>query len=103
MGRRFPKLFTALLAALAGAFHVFFAVIPLFTAAPKNWGPAVTLLILDYPLFLFFEATKLCDPRLNTGESVMLYSILGTVMYAGVGALLGYGIDRLRNRKQVLT
>jgi hypothetical protein len=103
MGRRFPRLFTGLLAALGAAFHVVFAVIPLVTAAPRDWGPAVALLYLDFPLLLFFRATGLCDPLLNTPESVWLYSILGTAMYAGVGALIGYAIDRLRNRTQTGT
>ena len=103
MGRRFPRLFTALLGTLAAAFHVVFAVIPLFTAGPKDWGPAVRLLYLDYPLLELFRATMLCDPLLNTSASVWLYGILGTGMYGGFGALVGYGIDRIRNRKQAGT
>jgi hypothetical protein len=93
------RLFTALLATYGVAFHLIFAVAPLLTASPRDWGPAVALLYLDFPLFLSFRATKFCDPLLNTSESVWLYSILGTAMYGGFGALIGYGIDRLRNRK----
>jgi hypothetical protein len=103
MGSGFPRLFTGLLVTLGAAFHMVFAVIPLLTASPKNWVPAVAMLHLDYPLFLFFQATMFCDPLLNTSESVWLYSILGTAMYGGFGALVGYGIDKLRNRKQVGT
>lgn len=103
MASRFPRLFTGLLAVLAAAFHIIFAVIPLFTADPRDWGPAVQLLFLDYPLTLFFKATKFCDPALNTPASVWLFSALGTVMYVGVGALVGYAIDTVRNRKQLLT
>ena len=103
MRRPLPRLFTAVLAALGTTFHLLFAVLPLITAAPRDWGPVVVLLFLDFPLVLFFKATGLCDPMLNTPESVWLYSILGTAMYAGVGALVGYGIDRLRNRMQART
>jgi hypothetical protein len=103
MGRRFRKLFTALLATIAAAFHVIFAVIPLVTADPRNWGPAVVLLYLDYPLFLFFKVTRLCDPLMNDPKSVWLYCILGTAMYAAAGALVGYGIDRIRTRRRLCT
>ncbi len=103
MGRRFPRLFTALFATLAAAFHVIFAVIPLLTAGPRDWGPGVGLLYLDYPLFLFFYLTRLCDPWLNDPESVWLYCILGTAMYAAAGALVGYGIDRLRSTRRLCT
>ena len=98
MAGRFPRLFTGLLAVLAAAFHVIFAVISLFTAGPRDWGPAVVLLYLDYPLTLFFKATKFCDPLLNTSAGIWLFSLLGTVMYAGVGALVGYGIDSISER-----
>jgi hypothetical protein len=91
------------LATLAAALHVVFAVVPLFTAGPKDWGPAVVLLYLDYPLFLFFRATSFCDPWLNDSKSVWLYCILGTGMYAAAGALIGYGIDRLRSRRLLCT
>jgi hypothetical protein len=73
------------------------------TASPRDWSPAVGMLYLDYLLLLFFRATKLCDPLLNTSGSVWLYCILGTALYAGFGAVLGYGIDRVRNRKRVST
>lgn len=103
MGRRFSGLFTGLFALLGAAFHLVFAVVPLVTAPPRDWVSAVALVYLDYPLFLFFRATAFCDPWLNDGRSVWLYCILGTVMYAAAGALVGCGIDTLRCRRRVST
>lgn len=98
---RFLKLFTGLFAILAAASYVIFLVIPLLTAGPKDWGPAVVLLYWDYPLLLLFRETRLCDPWLNDAKSVWLYCILGTAMYTSVGALVGYGIDRFRSRRRL--
>jgi hypothetical protein len=103
MSRPFPRLFTALFAALGAAFHLIFAVFPLVTGPPNNLGAAFVVLYLDYPLLLFFRATELCDPLLNTSGSIWLYSILGTAMYAAAGVLVGYGIDRLRSRRRLCT
>ena len=99
----FWKTFTCWLATGGAVFHFLFAMVPFITASPENWGPAVALCHLDYPVFLLFQVTGLYDNRFNDVWGGWLYGFFGTAMYAALGALAGYAIDRLRRRKQLGT
>src|SRR5262245_23940506 len=102
MARRFSRAFTWLLAAFAALFHVLFGIVPVLTASAHDWGPAVQLGFLDYPIVLLIHlvgAGRLLEPA----SGVWVLGIPGTAMYAGAGALVGYGIDRLRSRRRLCT
>ena len=89
--RRILKRFTWYFAALGAAFHLFLGVVPVLMAGPKDWGPAVQLFFLDLPLVAL----------LNHPQNAWPYCILGTLMYAAAGSMVGYGIDRLQNRRRL--
>jgi hypothetical protein len=91
-----------LLATCAALFHVLFGIVPVLTASPRDWGPAVQLGFLDFPVVLLVKLAGL-ERLLEDASAVWVLGIPGTVMYAGAGALVGYGIDRLRSRRPAYT
>jgi hypothetical protein len=93
-------MFTWLLAAFAALFHVLVGTVPVVTASPHDWGPAVQLSFLDFPIVLLIQFAGL-NRLFEDASGVWLLGILGTAMYAGAGALVGYGIDRLRSRRRL--
>jgi hypothetical protein len=102
MSHAFSRKLIWLLAAIAGTFHLVFAIGP-FIASPNDWVPAVALCFWDYPIARFLQVTGLYDNRFNNPVGGWLYGILGTAMYAGFGALIGYVIDKLRRKRQAST
>jgi hypothetical protein len=103
MGGPVSRKFTWLLAAFAALFHVLVGVVPFVTASPHDWGPALQLVLLDYPICLLLQVVGLGRLIEGAGFVWVFISIAGTAMYAGAGALVGYGIDRFRSKRRSCT
>ncbi len=96
------KLTATLIAACAlAAFHVLFVVVP--TAFPSHSnnscgaGQAVIVVVLlDFPLVALAEALprSLHDTLIRSDQ---FFWFGGTLMYAGVGAFIGWVIDTIRH------
>jgi hypothetical protein len=75
------------------------AVIAPFLAA-GGIGEAVgwRLIILDMPVSMLLDATGLTS-HLTTGTDTLIYAVLGSIVYAFPGVVIGYFIDRRRARR----
>jgi hypothetical protein len=93
------KPFTWTLAALFGLFHLAVVMGPYIAAGGVGEAVGWRLLIFDYPITFLLQVTGVMA-HLNDAVGDVIYGVFGTIMYALVGALLGYGIDRLRARRR---
>lgn len=83
------------LALLLGAIHFLIVGIPFILAGGGGEG-LLYILLVDFPLFWLasFLASKLLDN--SVAFNFWLFPIIGTVMYAAIGYVLGYGIVFLK-------
>ncbi|RPJ39308.1 MAG: hypothetical protein EHM35_02675 [Planctomycetaceae bacterium] len=89
--------FTILGGTAAAAFHWIYVLIPYFAAG--RWGAAGRrLAMFDFPIFSWLEIRPgyFIDPGL--AGDIILFGLVGSLMYAAVGALPGLAIDKLRQR-----
>ena len=89
---------TLAFASLLALFHFVFVALPVITSNASGEGQGMTTLFLDYPLWMLVDHLPDRGQSLqNTKTSyILLVCIGGTLMYAGVGALLGLFIDSIR-------
>ena len=92
---------TKIAAGVLAAFHVLFAVLP--TALPSHscggGQAAILTIVLDLPLVALTEVLPHSSPFFYDTliKSVQFFWVAGTLMYAGVGALIGWFIDAVRH------
>ena len=57
------------------------------------------VMMIDIPIYAFSD---IFFPNLaqTTSNFIILYGVFGTLMYAGIGFLIGWGIEEIRNRKR---
>jgi len=88
------KLSAPLIGALLFAgIHVLLVVIPVVASGGSGEGQAMSVAYFDFPLVFFLEKSARGDRMLyEIGQSrqyVWFFSIVGTLMYAAVGFVLG--------------
>lgn len=85
------------MAFLFGLVHLVLVTI-LFVTNPGNGeGLAFALLLIDLPLMILIDVFPGAIQRLlNHSVSFLYFAILGSLMYAAVGALLGMLMNALR-------
>ena len=86
------------LAALLAAFHVVMVSLPVLTSRGSGEGQAFMVMIFDFPLVWFVKATL--GPGVLYGNSqelyIFIFSVVGALMYAAVGASIGFVVDQIR-------
>lgn len=80
------------------SFHILTVVLTLINTGGSGEGQAMLVIIIDYPLVLLLGAVPGGSHILygSTTAYIFFFSIVGTLMYALVGFLLGLGIDKLK-------
>ncbi len=91
------KQLTWILAGIFGAFHLAFVMGPYIVAGGTGEAVGWRMIVLDYPLSWVLQVTGLFE-HMESKAGGLVYGVFGTAMYAAAGALIGYGIDKLRAR-----
>ena len=84
-------------ALLFGLFHLIFVVAPLVASGGHGEGQAFLVALADFPLVMLLDRIPGGGYILykSTFAYVSFFSVIGTLMYACIGAALGRLLDRL--------
>ncbi len=86
-------LFTIILASIFGLFHLIAVAAPFIAARGIGEEAGWRMIMYDFPLIWVVRALHL-DSALGNG--VLFITVFGTLMYAAVGAAIGYFVDWIR-------
>jgi hypothetical protein len=84
-------------ALLGAAFHLVTVLPALLVRETGDLGQMILVFLLDMPLFLLLKVLPGGAYILEGPPTtfILFFSIAGTLMYAVVGAIIGYGLARL--------
>ena len=96
-------------ACVLAAFHVLvvllIVVVPTFIHSNSCGAgqAAILVIVLDLPLFVLVEALQHSSPTIYAvlTKFELVFWLGGTLMYAGVGALIGWIIDAIRHKTRL--
>lgn len=87
-----------LLSACGAAIHLAAVIAPFLAAGGIGEAVGWRLMILDLPVSMLLDATG-ATAYLTTGTATLIYTMLGSIVYAAPGAFIGYFVDRRRARR----
>lgn len=89
---------TLIAASVFASFHIVAVALPVLSSHGQGETQAFAVMIFDIPLVWLLSVFG-GRAVLNGGPwYVAIFSVVGTLMYAVMGALLGFFVDRLRVR-----
>ncbi|MBT3288868.1 MAG: hypothetical protein HN849_33035 [Victivallales bacterium] len=91
---------TLICAAVFALFHVIVVAMPVILSGGGGEKQAFAVIYFDLPLVVALELIPGGEKLLggNLTAYVAFVSVVGTLMYACCGALIGYAVDRVRVR-----
>jgi hypothetical protein len=89
---------TLICAGTFGLFHIIVVVLPVIASGGGGESQGMRVAIFDMPLVVVLDHVP-GGGRIvyyDVGAYLVFFSLVGTLMYASCGALIGYVIDRIR-------
>ena len=89
---------TLICAGVFALFHIIVVVFPVVASGGNGESQAGAVMLFDMPLVFVLERVPGGGRILynDVGAYMVFFSVVGTLMYASCGALIGYIIDRVR-------